>query len=93
MQQQAYLRNFWYAAALSSSVTDDAPHGVDLLGGRVVLFRDAETGEVRRQQPRFFWGGGGGSVQRWAAARGSGSRESGRGKERREVQRSVCSAQ
>lgn len=39
---QSYLRNFWYAAALSSSLTDDTPLGVDILGGRVVLFRDQD---------------------------------------------------
>ena len=44
---QSYLRNFWYAAALSSNVTDDKPLGVDILGGRITLFRDQETGEVR----------------------------------------------
>lgn len=52
---QSYLRNFWYAAALSSAVTDDKPLGVDILGGRITLFRDQETGEVRRS-----WGLAGG---------------------------------
>jgi phenylpropionate dioxygenase-like ring-hydroxylating dioxygenase large terminal subunit len=46
-QRTAYLRNFWYAAALSESVKPGVPHGVDMLGGRVVLFRDEATGRVR----------------------------------------------
>lgn len=47
IDRKSYLRNFWYAAALSSNLTDDKPLGVDILGGRLVLFRDQETGEVR----------------------------------------------
>jgi len=46
-QRSAYLRNFWYAAALSQNVKPGKVHGVDMLGGRVVLFRDAATGRVR----------------------------------------------
>jgi phenylpropionate dioxygenase-like ring-hydroxylating dioxygenase large terminal subunit len=46
-EREAYLRNFWYAAALSENVKPGVPHGVDMLGGRVVLFRDADTGRVR----------------------------------------------
>lgn len=46
---QSVLKNFWYAAALSSNLSDDKPLGVDILGGRIVLFRDQETGEVRRR--------------------------------------------
>jgi phenylpropionate dioxygenase-like ring-hydroxylating dioxygenase large terminal subunit len=46
-EREAYLRNFWYAAALSDNIKPGEPHGVDMLGGRVVLFRDAETGRVR----------------------------------------------
>ncbi|KAI8463019.1 MAG: hypothetical protein J3K34DRAFT_159529 [Monoraphidium minutum] len=46
VDRKSYLKNFWYAAAISSSLGDDKPLGVDILGGRVVLFRDQETGEV-----------------------------------------------
>eukprot|EP00775_Hariotina_reticulata_P003369 gene3369-3644_t len=42
--RKSYLKNFWYAAALSSNVTEK-PLGVDILGTRLTLFRD-ETGAV-----------------------------------------------
>ncbi|KAF8066301.1 SAE2 [Scenedesmus sp. PABB004] len=44
-ERKAYLKNFWYAAALSSNVTSDKPLGVDILGSRISLFRD-EAGQV-----------------------------------------------
>lgn len=42
----SYLKNFWYAAALSSNLKPGQPLGVDVLDTRVVLFRDEETGKV-----------------------------------------------
>jgi Rieske [2Fe-2S] domain len=45
LERKSYLRNFWYAAALSEAVPDDKPLGVDILGGRIVLFR-GEDGRV-----------------------------------------------
>lgn len=44
--RRAYLRNFWYAAAASEQVTADAPLGVEMLGMKLSLFRDAQ-GVVR----------------------------------------------
>lgn len=35
-----------YAAALSTSLSADKPLGVDVLGSKVVLFRDATTGDI-----------------------------------------------
>eukprot|EP00882_Tetradesmus_deserticola_P000142 GHRQ01000160.1.p1 GENE.GHRQ01000160.1~~GHRQ01000160.1.p1 ORF type:complete len:682 (+),score=313.23 GHRQ01000160.1:310-2355(+) len=45
--RKAYLKNFWYAAALSSALPAKGkkPLGVDILGSRITLFRD-ETGKV-----------------------------------------------
>ncbi|KAF8056873.1 ddmC [Scenedesmus sp. PABB004] len=40
VDRKSYLRNFWYAAALSEKLEDGKPLGVDLLGSRVTLFRD-----------------------------------------------------
>uniref|UniRef100_A0A7S0RGI2 Rieske domain-containing protein n=1 Tax=Chlamydomonas leiostraca TaxID=1034604 RepID=A0A7S0RGI2_9CHLO len=45
-ERRAYLKNFWYAAALSTSVKPGAPHEVKLMGRKVVLFRD-EDGTVK----------------------------------------------
>ena len=44
--RRSYLRNFWYAAAASERVTSDAPLGVEMLGMKLSLFRDAQ-GVVR----------------------------------------------
>jgi len=44
--RQAYLKNFWYAAALSEAVPADKPVGVELLGEKLTLFRDS-AGTVR----------------------------------------------
>jgi phenylpropionate dioxygenase-like ring-hydroxylating dioxygenase large terminal subunit len=41
-----YLKNFWYAAALSTDVTPDKPTGVEMLGMKLVLIRDRATGAV-----------------------------------------------
>ncbi|KAI8469290.1 MAG: hypothetical protein J3K34DRAFT_513670 [Monoraphidium minutum] len=46
LERRSYLKNFWYAAALSSNLKAGSPLGVDILGSRVVLFRDEETGEI-----------------------------------------------
>ncbi|WIA21123.1 hypothetical protein OEZ85_005438 [Tetradesmus obliquus] len=46
LQRKSYLRNFWYAAALSEKLLPGAPLGVDILGSRVVLFRDEADGQV-----------------------------------------------
>ncbi len=43
-ERRAYLRNFWYAAALSSQVAEGQVKEVHMLGRTVALFRD-ETGE------------------------------------------------
>jgi phenylpropionate dioxygenase-like ring-hydroxylating dioxygenase large terminal subunit len=43
-ERKRYLKNFWYAAALSEKVKDK-PIGVDILGTRLTLFRD-ESGKV-----------------------------------------------
>lgn len=40
-ERKMYLKNFWYAAALSEKVKDK-PVGVDILGTRLTLFRDEE---------------------------------------------------
>ncbi|KAL6764272.1 hypothetical protein V8C86DRAFT_1683936 [Haematococcus lacustris] len=45
--RRAYLKNFWYAAALSQALGEDAPLEVQLLGRKVVLWRDSDTGVVR----------------------------------------------
>ncbi|CAK0786996.1 hypothetical protein CVIRNUC_010212 [Coccomyxa viridis] len=39
--RRMYLRNFWYAAGISEQVKDK-PVGVEILGEKVVLFRDAQ---------------------------------------------------
>ena len=46
--RQAYLKNFWYAAALSEAVPPHGgkPVGVEVLGEKLTLFRDA-SGAVR----------------------------------------------
>lgn len=44
--RKAYLKNFWYVAALSQNVKAGEPHRVDMLGRTVTLFRD-EEGTVR----------------------------------------------
>ncbi|KAL6764465.1 hypothetical protein V8C86DRAFT_2476288 [Haematococcus lacustris] len=41
-ERKAYLKNFWYAAALSSKLGDDKPLEVKILGRTVVLFRDKD---------------------------------------------------
>lgn len=47
--RRAYLKNFWYAVALSEEVKDDGkPVGVTALGRRLALFRDAgDEGRVK----------------------------------------------
>ena len=45
-QRSSYLTNQWYAAALSENLKADEPLGVDILGRRVLLFRDSTTGKV-----------------------------------------------
>jgi hypothetical protein len=45
--RRSYLTNQWYAAALSESVKVGEPLGVDILGRRVVLFRDSVTNQVK----------------------------------------------
>jgi len=40
--RRAYLKNFWYAAALSKSLQPGKPLGVDILSQKLVLFRDAD---------------------------------------------------
>jgi len=46
--RRAYLKNFWYAAALSSDVVAGAgPKLVEMLDLRLVLWRDAATGVVQ----------------------------------------------
>ena len=37
--RRSYLKNFWYAAALSDSVVEGKPHGVGLMGRELVLWR------------------------------------------------------
>jgi hypothetical protein len=44
--RKAYLKNFWYAAALSEAVPAGKPVGVELLGEKLTLFRDS-SGAVR----------------------------------------------
>jgi phenylpropionate dioxygenase-like ring-hydroxylating dioxygenase large terminal subunit len=43
--RRAYLKNFWYAAAISEEVKE-APVGVELCGEKIVLFR-GKDGQVR----------------------------------------------
>ncbi|KAK9917944.1 hypothetical protein WJX75_009983 [Coccomyxa subellipsoidea] len=43
--RRSYLRNFWYAAGIAENVKEK-PVGVEILGEKVVLFRDS-TGTVR----------------------------------------------
>jgi len=47
--RRAYLKNFWYAVALSEEVKNDGkPHGVTALGRRLALFRDeGDEGRVK----------------------------------------------
>jgi len=45
--RRSYLHGFWYAAALADNVKPGRPFGVDILGRRVVLFRDSTTGVVQ----------------------------------------------
>lgn len=42
LERRSYLRNFWYAAALSENLAPGKLLKVDILGRTVVLFRDAE---------------------------------------------------
>ena len=44
--RRSYLKNFWYAAALSDSVEAGKPHGVGLMGRELVLWR-GEDGAVQ----------------------------------------------
>jgi hypothetical protein len=44
--RRSYLKNFWYAAALSDSVVEGKPHGVGLMGRELVLWR-GEDGTVQ----------------------------------------------
>ena len=44
--RRSYLKNFWYAAALSDSVAEGKPHGVGLMGRELVLWR-GEDGAVQ----------------------------------------------
>lgn len=45
--REAYLKNFWYAAAASENIKPGKPHAVEMLGRKIVLFREESTGLVR----------------------------------------------
>ena len=45
--REGYLKNVWYAAALSEKVKDDTPVKVQMCGKEMVLWREKETGKVR----------------------------------------------
>ena len=65
--RRSYLRNAWYAAALSRSVKRGAPHGVEMCGKRFVLWRDEIDGTVRCLDdvcPHRWVGGRGGGGDR-----------------------------
>lgn len=40
LERKSYLRNFWYCVALSEKLQEDKPLGVEILGSKVVLFRE-----------------------------------------------------
>lgn len=45
-ERRGYLTNQWYAVALSENVQIDEPYGADILGRRIVLFRDSITKKI-----------------------------------------------
>lgn len=46
-QRRMYLKEQWYCAALAQEVVPGKPHGVEMLGMKVMLMRDAQTNQVR----------------------------------------------
>jgi len=44
LDRKAFLKNFWYAAAVASDVKPGKPKAVEVLGMKLVMFRDAKDG-------------------------------------------------